>query len=185
MTPLASACSREFYKASRTSGTRKTSSITLIVWHDEEAGTARSSALFFHDPRLPKNGGPAGSAHLTVDDNECYRCLANEDIPWGAPGANEQGFHIEQAGFAKWSAVIWRKHVNTLRRCAYKTALHCKQFGIPVVFLTAADLKAGKSGITTHREVSKAFGGDHSDPGPFYPVPLVMWFTRRYYKGLA
>jgi hypothetical protein len=176
--PLAASCSREFYKAFHRSGTRELSEIKWIVWHDEESGTARSAAMYF---RSPKSGG---SAHLCVDDNECYRCLANEDIPWGAPGANEQGFHIEQAGYAKWSAVIWKKHINTLRRCAYKTALHCKQFGIPTVFLSAADLKAGKKGITTHREVSKAFGGDHSDPGPFYPIPLVMWFVRRYYKEL-
>jgi N-acetylmuramoyl-L-alanine amidase len=179
VTALSAKCSREFYKAFHRSGTRQLSQIKWIVWHDEESATARSAALYF---RSPQSGG---SAHLTVDDNECYRCLANEDIPWGAPGANEQGFHIEQAGFAKWSAVIWRKHLNTLRRCAYKTALHCKQFDIPVVFLKAKDLKAGKRGITTHREVSKAFGGTHSDPGPFYPIALVMWFTKRYRKELG
>ena len=177
-TPIDSACKRDFYKAYHTSGTRPLSKVTLIVWHDEEAGTARGAAAYFQT----KQSG--GSAHICVDDNECYRCLANEDIPWGAPGANEQGFHIEQAGYAKWSAVIWKKHLNTLRRCAYKTALHCKLFGIPTQFLKAADLSAGKHGITTHREVSKAFGGTHTDPGPFYPVPVVMWFVRRYYKQL-
>jgi N-acetylmuramoyl-L-alanine amidase len=177
-TPIESACSRDFYKAYHSSGTRPLSKVTLIVWHDEEAPSARGAAAYFQT----KQSG--GSAHLCVDDNECYRCLANEDVPWGAPGANEQGFHIEQAGYAKWSAVIWKKHLNTLRRCAYKTAIHCKLFGIPTVFLYAADLKAGKWGITTHREVSKAFGGTHSDPGPFYPTPVVMWFVRRYYKQL-
>ena len=176
--PIDSACKRDFYKAYHTSGTRPLSKVTLIVWHDEEAPSARGAAAYFQT----KQSG--GSAHLCVDDNECYRCLANEDIPWGAPGANEQGFHIEQAGYAKWSAVIWKKHLNTLRRCAYKTALHCKLFGIPTQFLKAADLSAGKHGITTHREVSKAFGGTHTDPGPFYPVPVVMWFVRRYYKQL-
>lgn len=179
MNPLAAPCSREFYKAFHRSGKRPQDGIWWIVWHDEESPTARSAAQYF---RSSQSGG---SAHLCVDDNECYRCLANEDIPWGAPGANENGFHIEQAGYAKWSAVIWRKHINTLRRCAYKTALHCKQFGIPVQFCSAADLKAGKKGITTHREVSKAFGGTHTDPGPFYPTPLVMWLTRRYRKELG
>jgi hypothetical protein len=177
--PVDSPCNREFYKAFHKSGTRPIDKITLIVWHDEESGTARGAAQYFQSP---KSGG---SAHLCVDDKECYRCLANEDIPWGAPGANEQGFHIEQAGYAKWSAVIWRKHLGTLRRCAYKTAVHCREFGIPTRFLKAADLKAGHSGITTHREISKAFGGTHTDPGPFYPIPLVMLFVRRYYKRLG
>jgi len=179
MNALNSPCSREFYKAYHKSGTRPTDKITLIVWHDEEATTARGAAEYFQSPTS------GGSAHLCVDDTECYRCLANTDVPWGAPGANQQGFHIEQAGYAKWSAVIWRKHVNTLRRCAYKTAVHCKQFGIPTVFLEAADLKAGKSGITTHREVSKAFGGTHTDPGPCYPVTYAMWLVRRYRKRLG
>ena len=179
MKPLASPCSRQYYKAYHRSGTRELNEIKWIVWHDEESASAASAALYFKSP----NSG--GSAHLCVDDNECFRCLANEDVPWGAPGANQEGFHIEQAGFAKWSAVIWRKHINTLRRCAYKTALHCKQFDIPVQFCKAADLKAGKKGITTHREVSKAFGGTHSDPGPFYPTPLVMWLTKRYRKELG
>ena len=140
--------------------------------------------MWFHDKRQASQGGPGGSAHLCVDDKECYRCLANEAIPWGAPGANENGFHIEQAGFARWSAVIWKSHVNTLRRCAWKTAVHCKQFGIPPVFVKADDLKVEKRGITTHREVTKAFGGTHTDPGPFYPVSMAMWFVRRYYKQL-
>lgn len=176
--PIDSPCSREFFPAYHTSGKRPLENIWWIVWHDEEASTARSAATYF------QSKASGGSAHLCVDDSECYRCLPNEAIPWGAPGANENGFHIEQAGFAKWSAVIWKSHVNTLRRCAWKTAVHCKQFGIPTVFLRADDLKANKKGITTHREVSKAFGGTHTDPGPLYPIAMVMWFVRRYYKQL-
>ena len=173
-------CSREFYKAYHIGkdSPRKLKEIIWIVLHDEEAATARAAATYF------KSSKSGGSAHLCVDDNECYRCLANEDIPWGAPGANTQGFHIEQAGFAKWSAVIWRSHLRTLKRAAYKSALHCKQFDIPVQFCLAADLKRNKPGITTHREVSKAFDGDHSDPGPFYPTTLFMYWCRRYRREL-
>ena len=155
------------------------SDIRWIVLHDQESATARGAAAWFKNP----NSG--GSAHLCVDDNECYRCLANEDIAWGAPSANEQGFHIEQAGYARWSTVIWKKHLNTLKRAAYKAALHCKLFGIPVTFVKAPDLIARKPGITTHREVSKAFGGTHTDPGPGYPTPLFMWLCRRYFKQLG
>src|SRR5215475_7804067 len=113
-------CKRDFMPAYHSSGTRQLSKVIWIVLHDEEAPTAEGAARYFQS----KSSG--GSAHLCVDDEECYRCLANEVIPWGAPGANTEGFHVEQAGFAKWSAVIWRKHHRTIQRAAYKAALHCK-----------------------------------------------------------
>jgi N-acetylmuramoyl-L-alanine amidase len=177
--PIKSPCSREFYKAARHSGTRRLSEIELIVLHTEEAPTARAAARYFKSPDA------AGSAHLCVDDKICYRCLANEDVPWAAPGANTNGFHIEQAGYARWSTVVWKKHVMTLQRAAYKTAFHCRLFGIPVRFVDWRKLRAGASGITTHRQVSRAFGGSHQDPGPFWPRALFMWHCRRYYKQLT
>jgi N-acetylmuramoyl-L-alanine amidase CwlA len=106
------------YHASRTSGTRLPLAIRLIVLHDTEGGTAESVARYFASDKAK------GSAHLVVDDRDCYRTLRNDEIPWGAPGANRQGFHIEQVGFARWSAPIWINHVQTLRRAAYKTAFH-------------------------------------------------------------
>ncbi len=178
MHPIESVCSRK-YTAVRTSGTRKISAITLIVLHDEEADTAESAARFFTLPEAK------GSAHLCVDDMICYRTLNNADVPWAAHGANTQGFHIEQAGFAKWSAVIWKKHRLTLQRAAYKTAVHCRLFGIPVQFVLADGLKRGVPGITTHAECTKAFGGTHTDPGPLWPRKLFMRYVRAFYAGLT
>jgi hypothetical protein len=121
-----------------------------------------------------------------VDDASCYRTLDNDQVPWGAKGANYAGFHIEQCGYAKWSAVIWKKHMNTLRRAAYKTALHCHYFNIPVRWVPAAGLKAGTKGITTHAECSKAFGGDmHHDPGKGWPRVLFMGLVSYYHAKLA
>lgn len=179
MLPISAPCDRRFFPARHTGGTRPLKKVIWIVLHDEEATSAAAAAAWFRNP------DSGGSAHLAVDDKECLRCLPNEAIAWGAPGANEQGFHIEQAGFARWSAVIWRKHLNTLKRAAYKAALHCKLFGIPVRFVYAADLEAGKAGITTHAECTKAFGGTHTDPGRFYPLPLFMWLCRHYRKQLG
>ena len=180
---IETACDRT-YHASRTSGVRDTTIIRWIVLHDEEADTALSAAQWFANPRLPSQGGPSGSAHLCVDDTICYRTLRNEEIPWAAPGANMYGFHIEQAGFAKWSAVVWKKHRLTLQRAAYKTALHCVVFDLPPVFLWADALKAGNKGITTHAECTKAFGGTHSDPGPAWPRRLFMRYVNDYYGDM-
>jgi hypothetical protein len=167
------------YHASRTSGARMLSDVRLIVLHDTEGGTAESVARYFASPKA------GGSTHLVVDNYDCYRTLRNEEVPWGAPGANQQGFHIEQCGYAKWSAPIWIRNTLTLRRAAYKTAYHCQLFDIPPIFRKAAGLKAGAAGITTHAECSKAFGGDHSDPGPFWPRRVFMQLVRGYYKELG
>jgi hypothetical protein len=167
------------YTAKRNSGSRPLSAIRLVVLHDTEGGTAKTIARYFASPTA------GGSAHLVVDDTSCYRCLPNTVVPWGAPGANTQGFHIEQCGYAKWTNIIWStKHRATLERAAYKTALHCRKFGIPPYFLTADELKKGKTGVTTHRECSLAFGGTHSDPGPGWPRWWFMRRVRSYYKGL-
>ena len=128
-------CRRDFFPAHHTSGLRHLTDIRWIVLHDEEAPDARGSAQYFKNP----NSG--GSAHLCVDKDACYRCLPNEAIPWGAAsafGANQHGFHIEQAGYASWSEQEWEAHLGELDRGAFKAAWHAKLFHVPVEFVTAA-----------------------------------------------
>lgn len=175
--PITAVCDRG-YTAAHDAGPRDPSEVKWIVLHDEEADTAESAARYFANPSA------RGSAHLCVDDTICYRCLTNERIPWAAPGANHNGFHIEQAGFARWSLVVWRSHLWTLRRAAYKTARHCHVFGIPPRFVFAPQLKLGYPGVTTHAECTKAFGGDHQDPGLFWPRRLFMRLVRQYHGAL-
>ena len=185
MRSLASPCSLTYFPAYHTSGTRPLDLVRWIVMHDEEAPTARSAAEYFKSP------DSGGSAHLCVDDQKCFRCLANDVIPWGARScilANERGFHIEQAGYAAWSAVLWQKHWRTLNRAAYKTAVHCKVFGLPVQFVTAAELP-----VTTHAEITKAskrldpahaWRYTHTDPGPLWPRRLFMRQVAKYHASL-
>lgn len=189
--PLTKPCSTEF-QAAHSSGRRYHSDVHLIVLHDEEGGTARGAAEYF------THMTSGGSAHLCVDDNECYATLSPVLIPWGAASApqisaNKHGFHIEQAGYARWSAAIWKSHIWTLRRAAYKTALWATHYNIPLVFVDADGLIAGRKGITTHNEVSKASrrldpgNADrytHSDPGPLWPRLFFMALVRYYAKGL-
>jgi hypothetical protein len=186
---VAAACDRRFHPAAHSSGTRAARDIFWIVLHDEEAPDAAGAAAWFQNP------SSGGSAHLCVDDTTCFRCLDNDVIPWGAAsafGANTHGIHIEQAGFARWSLVLWRRHVDTINRAAYKTAVHCKAFGVPLRFVAAANLPA-LHGITTHREVSAAsrrldpehaWTYSHSDPGPLWPRRVFMARVREHFAGL-
>jgi hypothetical protein len=171
--PLAAMCSRRF-DAAHDSGSRSLSAITLIVIHSTEGDTAAGAATWF------ANRDSKGSAQLVVDDRECYRTLDNNRIPWGAPGANTDGFHIEHAGFARWDRAKWMTHEETLRRGAFKAALHALKFGIPLTLLTANDLRRGRSGFVTHATVSEVFHGDHTDPGHGFPLDHYMELVRRF-----
>jgi len=171
---ISATCKRDF-TAVHESGKRDVDTIRLIVIHSTESSSARSSASWFANP------ASAGSAHLLVDDRECYRTLDNDEIPWGAPGANTMGFHIEHAGFAKWTRAQWLQHEDTLKRGAFKSALHARRFGIPFKWLTADDLRHGRSGFVTHAVVSEFNpAGNHTDPGPNFPRDHYMALVKQF-----
>ncbi len=173
MIPIAAACSREF-TAFHSSGLRPLAVVKWIVLHSTEGPTAAGAARYFTDPES------SGSAHLVVDDVICYRTLRNDQVPWAAPGANTNGFHIEQAGFARWKQNDWLEHDATIRRAAYKTALHAQFFKIPLRWIGPAGLTAGRRGVTTHAACTQAFGGSHTDPGSGYPKAVFMRYAKQY-----
>lgn len=181
--PISSACSRK-YTAAHDSGTRPASAIKWIVLHSTEGPTAEGAASWFANP------ASEGSAHLVVDDDACFRTLANDAIPWAAPGADTNGFHIEQAGFAAWTRSEWRIHDTTLRRAAFKAALHAKLFDIPLRWVGPVGLRLGRKGVTTHRDISYAWpiqarvAGFHTDPGANYPKDVFMGYAQTYLAGM-
>ena len=163
------ACSREFH-AVHSSGPRPLSVIKWVCIHDEEALTARGAATWFQNP------ASGGSAHKCVDDNECYRTLGDNMIPWAAANANLNGLHLEIAGFAAWPRTRWLKRIKSLRRAADAAARWCVEYDIPPHWLSPEDMHAGRKGLITHATVSAytikyGLQGDHthSDPGPNFP----------------
>jgi N-acetylmuramoyl-L-alanine amidase len=173
--PIKARCLRDF-TAIRTSGTRALSTIRWIVIHSTEGSSARSSAQWFTNPETQ------GSAQLVVDDRECYRTLNDDIIPWGAPGANTMGWHLELSGKAAWSRSQWRDHKKTLRRGAFKAAQHAKQFGIPIKMLSAADIRQGRKGFVTHALCTQAFNtpGGHTDPGSNCPLDEFIDMAKKF-----
>lgn len=145
--------------------------IDLVVIHDmqmaESGSSAEICANYFAGPNAPQ-----ASAHYCVDADSTVQCVRDMDVAWHAPGANHQGIGIEQPGWANFSTNEWLDAYGhaMLQRVAGLTRELCDRYQIPIVFLRAADLKAGKRGITTHFECSQAWGGDHWDPGPGYPM---------------
>jgi N-acetyl-anhydromuramyl-L-alanine amidase AmpD len=153
--------------------------IDLIVIHtmemDEKGETAENCAQWFRNP------GAKVSAHYCVDNNSIVQCVKDENVAWAAPGANSDGLHIEHAGRAKQTGRDWSDAYSTamLERSAALAAELCTKHKIPVAWLYAPDLVAGKRGITTHDAVSKAFKrGTHWDPGTGFPVERYIGMIR-------
>ena len=164
---------RRDYHAIHRSGTRSLSAINFIVLHDMEC-TAEDTAAeavgsYFQNP------ASGGSTNYGVDNNSIQCYLADNVIPWGAPGANTDGVHIEQMGTASWSTKEWFKHAEgTLDRTAWLIAKLAKKLDIPVRRLSDRQVKSRQQGVVTHAQLSRCLGGTHTDPGNGYPLDWVM-----------
>lgn len=176
--PLSAPCKQR--RARNDSGPRRASWVRHIVIHSTEGGTAQSVAAFFATTAR-------ASTQLVIDDLECYRCVPDLVIPWGAPGVNRTGLHIEHCGFARWDSAEWMRHRATLERSAFKASRWCYTFRIPRRWLTLADLKLGRAGFCTHRQASQAFppNSGHHDPGDGFPYAFYMDRVRHHYAALA
>ena len=153
--------------------------IDLIVIHtmemDEKGETAENCAQWFRNP------GAKVSAHYCVDADSIVQCVRDQDVGWHAPGANHDGIGIEHAGRAKQTGRDWSDAYSSamLERSAMLVGDLCRKYKIPVTWLYAADLQAGKRGITTHKAVSDAFKrGSHWDPGEGFPVEQYLALVR-------
>ena len=142
-----------------------------------EPGGARSIAAYF---RSEKSGG---SAHYVVDPKEVIQVVYDDVIAWHAP-PNQHSIGIEMCDNPSTNIHRWNdeNHQKMLKRTAKLVARLCLAYDIPARFLSPADLKAGKHGITTHNNVSQAFHeSTHWDPG-FWPQKEFMDLVHKYIK---
>jgi len=116
---------------------------------------------------------PKASWHFSVDNDSIVQSVRLSDIAWHAPGANRHGIGIEHAGYARQTAEDWADEfsrdmlLESARLCAWL----CRKYQLPVEYVDRKGLQAGRRGITTHNEVSRAFGkSTHTDPGPGFPM---------------
>ena len=163
-----------------TKGPRK-NPITLIVIHSMEApekpGTAERVARWFAGSNAPQ-----ASAHYCVDAISIWQCVKDSDIAWHAPGANHNGIGVELAGYAMQSSRDWLDEYSSdmLRRAAVLVADLCEDYQIPVIEVTAEQLKLGMHGVTTHANVTNGLnnGKGHWDPGPHFPMGQFLELVR-------
>lgn len=86
--------------------------------------------------------------------------------------------------FANVFRTLTPSYRRLLNRTARLTAELCLAYDVPPYWRTAAQLKAGQRGVTTHRQVSLAWGqSSHWDPGA-WPRRAFMRRVRRYHRTL-
>lgn len=165
--------------------------INIIGIHDMEAPerptTAEGCAAFFHDqPKSPTTGS---SAHYCADNNSIVQCVRDHDVAWSAPGANHDGLHFELAGYARQTKHDWADDFSTemLKRVAELVAHKCHRYHIPIRFLDAGDVKAGRRGITGHLQITQSGiggpAGTHTDPGTNFPWPRFIRYVKAFAAG--
>jgi N-acetyl-anhydromuramyl-L-alanine amidase AmpD len=156
--------------------------IDVLVIHTmespEKPDTAESVASWFAG-----SSAPQASAHYCIDSNSVVQCVHDADVAWHAPGANHNGLGFEHAGRAAQTDEEWSDEYSArmLQLSAELVAQKAQENHIPVVWLHPADLRAGKRGITGHKQVSDAFKrSDHHDPGTEFPVQRYLAMVRKH-----
>ncbi|ROO85361.1 N-acetylmuramoyl-L-alanine amidase [Actinocorallia herbida] len=134
-------------------------------------GGARNVAKYF------QSSAAGGSAHYVVDPGEIIQCVKDDVVAYHAP-PNTGTLGIElcdpQAGSPKrWSN---EAHQAMLVLAAKLVRELAAKHDVPLVRVTAAQLRAGKRGICSHVAVSDAFGqSDHGDPEVAGPFPWAKF----------
>lgn len=162
--------------------------IRLLVIHDmeapERAGAAEAVASYFAGPNAPR-----ASAHYCIDSDSYVQCVKDSDVAWAAPNANSDGLHFEHAGYARQSEAEWLDPYSKamLEISAKLVAAKCKQYGIPAVKLTPAEVAAGKKGICGHYDMTCAYPGTgtHTDPGPNFPWAYYLARVKHYLSPIS
>lgn len=156
--------------------------IRLIVLHSEESPETATSAIdvaeFFHN-QIP-SPYTGSSAHVTVDSTTIVQCVMDKDTAWAAPGANEDGLHIEQAGYAAQNRPDWLDPYSkgVIHLAAKQAAYWINQGASAPKLLTVSQVADRQTrGVCTHAMVTSAAldpSGTHTDPGPNYPLDVFM-----------
>ncbi|GAC1378507.1 MAG: hypothetical protein NVSMB4_08190 [Acidimicrobiales bacterium] len=151
--------------------------VTRVVIHDEEYPVSSTSAEAIAQYFASSDAG--GSAHYVEDSDGEQHCVSDDTIAWHAP-PNQGSIGIEMDGYSRFVPSDWQQPGSqaSIKRTAARTAELCDRFTVPKVWLTADDLRNGKHGITSHRNVSLAFGqSDHMDPGASFPITQFMGYV--------
>lgn len=153
--------------------------IKRIVIHGTSSackvGGAMANARWFQDPRA------RGSAHYVVDPAEVVQCVPEDRVAAHAP-PNTGSIGIELCDPNAGDPTRWNDgpHRQMLDRAAGLVREIAARQDVPLVWITAAQIKAGQRGLTSHHEVTIAYRqSTHTDPVHWRPEYLMDRLGKR------
>ncbi|MDK8451003.1 peptidoglycan recognition protein family protein [Corynebacterium mastitidis] len=163
-------------------------------WRDPRA----CQAIFVHTYECPRgddlesradwqNKSRTGSYTILVGTKRTLRANDDNYAPWAAGyTANRRGLHLSFLAYASSRRGDWLAADHQLELGAAVVADWCKRYGIPVVKISGADLRAGKRGICGHGDAAAAWREtDHTDPGAGFPWDVFIQKVQRHISGTA
>jgi N-acetyl-anhydromuramyl-L-alanine amidase AmpD len=155
--------------------------VRLLVLHSAECAevptAAESLAKWSNGPQHPK-----ASWHFAVDSNSITQSVELHNVAWHAGIVNGYSIGIEQAGRAIQTAAQWHDvySAQMLGRVSRLLAVLGGYYDLPLDYVT--DKLETARGVTTHAAITRYFRvkGGHTDPGPNYPIDMVLDDARRY-----
>jgi N-acetyl-anhydromuramyl-L-alanine amidase AmpD len=151
--------------------------------YPEKLTAAEDVGHFFANQE--KGSKKGSSAHVGFDENSGCRYVSDHDVAWAAPGANHNGLHVELAGYSKQSRADWGDEysMNMLELAAEWVARKAHRYDIRPRKIGAEDIRAGRSGICGHLNVTHAYPnlGSHTDPGENFPWGHFMHRVHHYF----
>lgn len=163
----------------------------LLVLHSGETplrgGFAQSVTKWGNIPL--DQGGPVASWHWFVDPLCIVSMVPPQYAAWHASEANPMSEGFEQSGYARFTRAEWLtpdglKQIDLL---AWLMAERAKANGIPMVWLTTAQVNAITSGrdrttkgFCTHRQIDPE---TRTDPGDGYPFDVLTAKINAYLAG--
>lgn len=175
------------------SGVNLTVDLTILTEADDgKRDPNKCQAIVFHTNQGPETGSVRSlleyctdiergvSYNIIVGAGQIGRSNDDNYIPWSAgPTANRAGLHVCLLGYAEQTRAQWLDPEAMLDRAARVAAFWSQEYGIPLVRIDAAALKAGKRGVCGHVDTAQAWGEtNHTDPGDHFPYDVVLTKAR-------
>jgi hypothetical protein len=161
------------------SSSRGGAKVRLLALHTTEGSRTCPSLLAFFS-----RSDAQGSSHAGVCDKCLTEFLPYDRASWTLRSGNAISDNLEMCGFARWTRAEWLQHMTLLDLTAQWLAARSKARGIPLVKLTPAEVKAGRSGVIGHVDWTVGMSdGTHTDPGTSFPWDLVLTLAVRYRDG--
>ena len=161
------------------SGIRNPAACQYAVIHTTE-NSDTTPAVNVADWQL--NTANGSSYNLLVGtDGTTVRSNSDRFTPWSAGSpANQRGLHVSAIGYAARNRDHWMRFPRQLESIAAILRDWHHRHGIPLVWLSPADINAGRRGVTSHANIYQAYrsGAFRSDPGPGFPHEHVLQLAR-------